>query len=206
MPKPNSVGCYGQLNSSSLHKQTRRHPLGEDVSSSVEDHDLVPSLPDNPKSQTHFRVSECDGRPSVQVKPSPINRMVTAFKQVFNQICQKWFTPHVDLIATCLNHKLPLYASPVPNQTAWDIDSVNINWSGLTAYAYPPTALLHRGIQKIRQCKCLIIAIAPGWPGMPWFWEQRFHFSYQCQQLSSNSPTTMCFTAIHNISTSTPGD
>ena len=47
----------------------------------------------------------------------------------------------------------------------------NINWTGLTAYAYPPTALLHRVIQKIRQCHCLIIVIAPGWLGMPWFWD-----------------------------------
>ena len=46
--------------------------------SPVEDYDLVPSLPDNIKSQTHSRVSECDGRPSAQVEPSPVNRMVTA--------------------------------------------------------------------------------------------------------------------------------
>ena len=31
--------------------------------------------------------------------------------QVFKQICQKWFTPHVGLFATHLNHKLPLYIS-----------------------------------------------------------------------------------------------
>ena len=88
--------------------------------------------------------------------------------QVFKQI---WFTPHVDIFATHLNHKLPLYMSPVPDQNAWDIDALNINWTGLTAYVYPPTALLHRVIQKIRQCNCLIIVIAPGWPGMPWFWD-----------------------------------
>ena len=46
--------------------------------SPVEDHDLVPSLPDNIKSQTHSRVSECDGRPPIQVELSPVNRMVTA--------------------------------------------------------------------------------------------------------------------------------
>ena len=74
--------------------------------------------------------------------------------QVFKQICHKWFTPHVDLFATRLNHKLPLYVSPVPDQNAWDIDALNINWSGLTVYAYPPMALLHRVIQKIRQCNC----------------------------------------------------
>ena len=77
----------------------------------------------------------------------------------------------VDLFATHLNHKLPLYVSPIPDPKAWDIDALNINWMGLTAYAYRPTALLHRVIQKIRQCHCLIIVIAPGWPGMPWFWD-----------------------------------
>ena len=56
--------------------------------------------------------------------------------QVFKQICQRWFTPHVDLFATYLNHKLPLYVSPIPDPKAWDIDALNINWTGLTAYAY----------------------------------------------------------------------
>ena len=91
--------------------------------------------------------------------------------QVFKQICLKWFTRHVDLFATHLNHKLPLHVSPVPDHNTLDMDVLNINWLGLTAYAYPLTALLHRVIQKIRQCNCLIIVIAPGWPGMPWFWD-----------------------------------
>ena len=91
--------------------------------------------------------------------------------QVFKPICLKWITPHVDLFATHLNHKVPLYVSPVPDQNAWNIDALSINWSGVTAYAYPPTALLHREIQKIRQSSCLIIVIAPGWPGIPWFWD-----------------------------------
>ena len=91
--------------------------------------------------------------------------------QVFKQICLKWFTPHVDLFATHLNHKLPLYVSPVPDPNAWDIGALNLNWTGLTAYSYPPTALLHRVIQKIRQCHGLIIVIVPDWPVMPWFWD-----------------------------------
>ena len=36
-------------NSSNLHKQTRRNPVSGDVCSPVKNHDLVPSLPDNPK-------------------------------------------------------------------------------------------------------------------------------------------------------------
>ena len=76
--KPKSFDYNRQLNSSGLHKQTRRNSLSRDVCSPVEDHDLVPSLQDNLKSQTHSRVSECDGQPSVQVEPSAVNRMVTA--------------------------------------------------------------------------------------------------------------------------------
>ena len=65
-------------NSASLHQQTRRNSLSRDVCSPVEDHDLVPSLPHNIKSQAHSRVPECDGRPTVQVQPSAVNRMVSA--------------------------------------------------------------------------------------------------------------------------------
>ena len=78
VPEPNSASYNGQLNSGSLHKQTRRNSLSRDVCSPVEDHDLVPSLSHNIESQTHSRVSECDGRPSVQVQLSAVNRMVTA--------------------------------------------------------------------------------------------------------------------------------
>ena len=61
VPEPNSASCNGQLNSGSLHKQTRRNSLSRVVLSPMEDHDMVPSLSHNIKSQTHSRVSECDG-------------------------------------------------------------------------------------------------------------------------------------------------
>ena len=70
--EPNS-----QLNSGSLHKQTRRNSLSRDVRSPVEDHDMVSSLSHNIKSLTHSRVSECDGQPPVQVERSGVNRLVT---------------------------------------------------------------------------------------------------------------------------------
>ena len=54
----------------------------------MENHDLMPSLQNNLKSQTHSRVSECDGRPAVQVKPSPVNRMVTASTGVQTDLSQ----------------------------------------------------------------------------------------------------------------------
>ena len=56
--EPNCASCNGQLNSGSLHQQTRRNSLSADVHAPVEDHDMVPSLSHNIESQTHSRVSE----------------------------------------------------------------------------------------------------------------------------------------------------
>ena len=78
VPESNSVSCNGQLHSGSLHQQARGNSLSRDVRSPVENHDLVPSLPYNIESQAHSRVSECDGRPPIQVQPSAVNRMVSA--------------------------------------------------------------------------------------------------------------------------------
>ena len=75
--RPNSSSCNGQLNSGSLYRQTRRNSLSGDVCAPVEDHDMVP-LSHNIESQTHPRVSECDGRPPVQVQPNSVDRMVTS--------------------------------------------------------------------------------------------------------------------------------
>ena len=112
---------------------------------------------------------EFDGRPSVQVIPSAVNRMVTASTGVQTDLSK---VVHPSCRSICHSSEpqssTVCISSPRPN--AWDIDTLNINWSGLTAYAYPLTALLHRVIQ-IRQRNCLIIVIAPGWPWMPWFWD-----------------------------------
>ena len=88
MPEPNSSSCNRQLDSGSLHKQTRRNSLSRDVRSPVEDHDMVSPLSHNIKSQTHSRVSECDGRPPVQVQPSAVNRMVTASTDFYPSVKQ----------------------------------------------------------------------------------------------------------------------
>ena len=141
VPKPNSVGCYGQLNSSSLYKQTRKNPLGRDMLPLWKimtwcHHYQITLKPDTPQGVWMWWLSRSNQVQSTEWSLHP---------QVFKQICLKWFTPHVNLFANRLNLKVPMYISPVPDQNSWDIDALNINWSGLTAYAYP---LLHRVIQN----------------------------------------------------------
>ena len=170
VPELNSASCNGQLNSGNLHKQTRRNSLSRNVLSPVEDHDMVPSLSHNIKSQTHSRVSECDDRPSIQFEPSTVNRMVTASAGVQTDLSK--------VVHSCRS----ICHSPEPQTSTVRIScprpkGLGHRCSGHKLDGSHCLCLLSDGSpsqgdqKKIRQCHCLIIVITPGWPGMPWFWD-----------------------------------
>ena len=89
--------------------------------------------------------------------------------EVFQQICNQWHLPQIDLFATRFNHKLPQFVSPVPDSLAVAVDALTLPWEDLDAYAFPPTAILGKVVVD-SPCQRLIL-IAPGWPNMPWFWD-----------------------------------
>ena len=92
--------------------------------------------------------------------------------QVFEEICSRWHRPQIDLFATRFNSKLPLFVSPFPDPMASAVDALSLTWENLDPYAFPPTAILGKVVEKIQSSQCSrIILIAPGWPNMPWFWD-----------------------------------
>ena len=90
---------------------------------------------------------------------------------VFERICQTWHYPDVDMFATFQNNKLRAYISPIPDQRAWKVDALSISWDQLDGYAYCPIAILPQLVQKMWTYPCRMIVVAPGWPGMAWFWD-----------------------------------
>ena len=76
----------------------------------------------------------------------------------------------VDLFATNLNHRLPVYFSPIADPQSAGTDAMMQPWDDLQAYAFPPFGLLHRVISKVRQSRGLeLTLVAPFWPQHPWF-------------------------------------
>ena len=68
---------------------------------------------------------------------------------------------------------LPHFVSPVPDLLAWAVDALSLSREGLDPYAFPPVAILGKMVEKLQDYSCSkIILIAPGWPNMPWFWDQ----------------------------------
>ena len=89
--------------------------------------------------------------------------------RVASQIFHIWGKPHLDLFATRLNGKLPLFVSPVLDPEAYATDALSLSWRGMWAYAFPPFPLILPCLKKIQEEECLVCLIAPLWEGQAWF-------------------------------------
>ena len=99
----------------------------------------------------------------------PISTELSLNQEIANKVFQIMDFPSIDLFATRLNHRLPFYVSPIPDQKALSIDALSMDWNRIHAYAFPPFHLIPAVINKIRLSQCKIVLIAPLWPDRPWF-------------------------------------
>ena len=87
--------------------------------------------------------------------------------RVLHHTCTK---PSVDLFATCLGVKLPLYYSLVPVSLAVLGVAFSHPWDGLGVDLFPPFALLSRVIPRVRESSRLESSlVAPLWAAKVWF-------------------------------------
>ena len=90
--------------------------------------------------------------------------------QVARSLLRAWGNPSIDLFATCLNAKLPLYCSLVPDPQAVFEDAFRHPWDDLDLYAFPPFALVGRVIARVQQSsRVAMTLVAPLWPEKEWF-------------------------------------
>ena len=95
-----------------------------------------------------------------QVIPSEWSLNPLLVKRIF----KVWETPMVDLFATKRNAKLSMYVSPISDEQAWAEDALSLNWTDLITYAYPPSSIMTKVLEKIIQERCLVILITSAWP------------------------------------------
>ena len=124
------------------------------------------------KGSAHPKLSECNSRQPFSQGQDYSNIMVSSsqdFSGDLSNLVQA--NDRYGMFATKMNNKLPLYGSPVPDPNVMAVDALNISWEALDGYAYCPIALIPKMIQKMRTYAWQMIVVAPGWPGMSWFWD-----------------------------------
>ena len=120
-----------------------------------------------PQKKNKQKKKQIHGRLSIQARQSAANRVVSAPSGVQ----KSWHTPQLDMFATWQNLKLPWYVAPMPDPRACQVDALSIPWNNLDGYVYAPVAIIPKVIQEMHAFPCRMIVVAPGWPGMPWFWD-----------------------------------
>ena len=136
----------------------------------MENHDLVPSFSHHTESQAHSRVSECDGRPTFQVESGTVDRMVTSSTGVQTDPPKVVHSPRGPIRHLSEPQGSTVRVSyPRPEGLGHRCSKHKLD--GSHCLCLPSNGSPSQGDPKIRQCNCLIILIAPGWPGMPWFWD-----------------------------------
>ena len=95
--------------------------------------------------------------------------------QVARSLFCMWGNLSIDLFATCLNAKLLLYCSLVPDPQAVFQDAFRHPWDDLDLYAFPPFPLVGRVIDRFRESLCVAMTLAaPLWPEKEWFTDLLF--------------------------------
>ena len=90
--------------------------------------------------------------------------------KLFLKICDHFGSPDVDLFASRLNTKCPIYVSFNPDPGAFAIDAFTIFWGDFDfIYAFPPFSCIFKTIRKILQDQATGVLIVPWWPSQPWW-------------------------------------
>ena len=90
--------------------------------------------------------------------------------QVARKIIHTWGSPTIDLFATHLNAKLPLYCSLIPDPQAVFEDAFRHPWNTLDVYPFPPFHLVERVVAVVRETPNLSMTlVAPLGPEKVWF-------------------------------------
>ena len=89
---------------------------------------------------------------------------------IFERLGALFGTPHIDLFASRLNHKLPSYYSWRPDPCCQGVNAFSHSWDHQYGYACPPFNQISKVLFKLNSHKlCTILLIFPYWPSQPWF-------------------------------------
>ena len=93
----------------------------------------------------------------------------TLHQEVVDHLVHKWLAV-IDLFATSLTARLPVYFSPASDSRAAGADALLQPWDNLQAYAFPAIAIIRRVLVKLRSSRnCELTLIVPFWPQREWF-------------------------------------
>ena len=60
------------------------------------------------------------------------------------------------------------FVFPYLDSLAVVTDALSISWDKIVSYAFPPTVLIPKVLEKVVQSRMVLVLVAPFWPAQPW--------------------------------------
>jgi hypothetical protein len=139
--RPSSVAVHGQHLRSLLHQQPRRNSLPFVVRTGDRVAFETTQSSHRDESSAYSWMQKC----------KILSMEWTLHPEIFRQLESLWGIPQIDLFATRFNTQLQTFISPYPDDRAAGEDALSLDWNQMCAYAYPPTALIPKILQKISE-------------------------------------------------------
>ena len=90
-------------------------------------------------------------------------------QEVFDSLRRRWPVV-IDLFATSLSRRCDVFFAPMSDPMSAGTDAMLQSWNHLSAYAFPPFAMIRQVINKLRESEgACVTLIAPFWPAREWF-------------------------------------
>ena len=110
-----------------------------------------------------------------------------------------WGQPSVDLFATGQNFWLQAFVSPFPDPMAITSDAFLFDWNHLELYAFPPTGVLRKVVNKLMSAQgTFLTLIAPFWPRQEWF-PDLLRLSIDTPRFLPQCPDLLCQPHFHRF-------
>ena len=112
---------------------------------------------------THNVVADSLSRPN-----EVIGSEWTLAQDMLDQLIHRW-PATIDLFATSLNHRMPVYFALMSNLVSSGADAFLQCWNHLQAYALPLFRLIRQVLNKfLGTTNCEVTLVAPWWPQQEW--------------------------------------
>ena len=126
------------------------------------------------ENQTHLSAAHIPGKHNILADIASREFQDAAewmlIPSVFDEIVNRWGLPDIDLFASRLNHQVPTYVSWKPDPNSTYIDAMQISWSGMLVYIFPPFSMLWPVLTKLEMDRVhRAIVVIPKWPTQSWY-------------------------------------
>ena len=170
LARSKSAHLFRQQYSSILSEQRRRHTFHRNVCSYLENSGIHKFQKDPDKSKTCTWIPKCDSRLPIMKGQGPTNRVVPSPTDIQPNLQTLAHTNGRPVFNSSKLQTSNLCIS-CPRQKGLEIRCIEYLLGRPRRLCLPSSSHPATSNSKIITYPCRMIVLAPGWPGMPWFWD-----------------------------------